>query len=287
MKKIFVIFLLLISLGSNAQIPFQTRQTAMTLPKKSFEFAVFAPSRYGLFNHTEIYTNPFIDWQLPNLGLKQLWFVKHAKRDKGFFKSRDFYFSTVHNFDCPTMFLRSTQNHKSEFISDTSQIKFLFSMKNEFRVSTFLKRKTSCDAADFLFTLRLGVKNTFNYKDKSTFLPVNRPQLWYKETVCATDTVVWFVGADLDFHLTSKINFLADLDFYSVDWKVKDFSLESKLGVYGYFGKKNNMMWYGGLKFMVTTFDKHPSFRLLPMADFSYFFRFKKNRETGLFGEMR
>jgi hypothetical protein len=92
------------------------------------------------------------------------------------------------------------------------------------------------------------------------------------------------VGADLDIHITGKLNLLVDADFYSVDWNVKDWSGENKLFVYGYFGYKQNIMLQAGVKLMYGTVFGDMKFHALPMIDASYFFSLKKKRDKGLFG---
>ena len=70
-----------------------------------------------------------------------------------------------------------------------------------------------------------------------------------------------------------------------VDWNVKDFSVESKIFVYGYFGMKRNIMLEGGLKFVAGHVYSSPKFQILPMIDLSYFFKLKKKRDIGLFDD--
>jgi len=114
--------------------------------------------------------------------------------------------------------------------------------------------------------------------------PIDRHTLWYRESVVCLDTIVWFVGVDLDIHITGKLNLLVDADFYSVDWNVKDWSGENKLFLYGYFGYKQNIMLQGGVKLMYGTVFGDMKFHALPMLDVSYFFSLKKKRDKGLFG---
>ena len=117
--------------------------------------------------------------------------------------------------------------------------------------------------------------------------PVTKTPLWYRETVVCLDTIVWFVGADVDFSITGRLNMLADLDFYSVDWNVKDYSVESKIFVYGYFGMKHNVMLSAGVKLACGSVYGDTKFAVLPMLDISYLFKLKKKKKhgTGLFGD--
>lgn len=283
MKKILC-SLLFISMifTALAQAPFQTRNTAITLEKGTFEFSAFACSRWGCGNKTELFTNPAADWQLPHAGIKHLWYVKKAQHQGGWFSKRNFYFSTRHIVDYPTMFFNSVQKHK-DWINDSITVPGILTMSNEIRVSTFLKAETSCSKPDFLFTLRGGLKNSFNFKD-SDFMPVQR-KLWYRETVVCCDTVVWFVGADIDFSITDRLNLSADVDFYSVDWNVDDFSIENKIFVYGYFGMRHRLMAQAGIKTGYETFDGDHCFFILPMIDVSFFLKPKSGRQKGLFGD--
>ena len=287
MKKQFLVILLTLFTCSfmNAQVPFQSRPTAFTIGHKEFEISLFAPSRYGFYKNTEVFSTVFLDWKLPNVGIKRLWWKKPAKSKQGFFKSRDIYFGTVHNLDYPNMFFKGVQNHKKDYISDTCVLPNVITMRNEARMTFFLKKKTSCDAPNFLFTLRAGVKNSFKLRKDYNMPPVKKTPLWYRETVVCLDTIVWFVGADVDFSLTGRLNMLADLDFYSVDWNVKDYSFESKISVYGYFGMNHNILLTAGVKLVCGTVYSDMKFSVLPMLDVAYLFKLKKKkREVGLFG---
>lgn len=270
---------------SNAQAPFQSRPTAITIPRKSFELSVFSPTRYGCGKKTEVFSSVLADWNLPNLGLKHTWIHKPVRGDgEGFFRDRDIYFATVHNVDYPTMFFKTVQKHTSKYIPDTCTVPNVITMRNEARVSLMLKKKTLCDPANFFLTLRAGVKNSFKIKKDADMPPIPR-QMWYRESVVCLDTIVWFAGADLDIHITDKLNLLVDADFYSIDWNVKDWALEHKIFVYGYFGLKGNVMLQGGVKLMYGPVMDDFKFMALPMIDASYFFALKKKRDVGLFGD--
>ncbi len=269
---------------ASAQPEFQTRPTACTLNKHHFEVPLFSPTRFAVGEKTEVFSSVLADWELPNLGLKHLWWKKPAQDDGGFLKTRDLFFGTVHTLDYPKPFFKSVQKHKPEYIADTCVLPNVVTMKNEARLTVMLKKRTNCEPGNFLFTLRAGVKNSFRLKKDATMPPVDK-MLWYRETVVCLDTTVWFVGADLDIHITGKLNLLVDADFYSVDWNVKDWSGENKLFVYGYFGYKQNIMLEGGVKLLYGTAFNDFKFMALPMIDVSYFFALKKKRDKGLFGD--
>lgn len=285
-KNVILIICLLYAAVLKSQVPFQSRPTAFTIDHKEFEISLLSPTRYGVGKKTEVFSTVFLDWKLPNAGLKHLWWKKPAKKDRGFFKSRDIWFGSVHNLDYPNMFFKSVQKHKPDYIADSCIVPNVITMRNELRMSLYLRKATSCDGPDFLFTLRAGIKNSFKIKKDVTMPPVTRNPLWYRETAVCLDTIVWFVGADLDFHLTDNLNMLVDLDFYSVDWNVKDHSLESKIFVYGYAGMHRRLMISGGIKLIAGSVYSENKYQILPMADVSYFWRLKKKREKGLFGEM-
>lgn len=271
--------------GARAQAPFQSRPTAITIPKNYFEVSAFSPSRYGCGKRTEIFSTVFLDWKLPNLGLKHTWIHKPARDGEGFFRERDFYFATVHNFDYPSMFFKMVQRHKPSFISDTATVPSVVTMRNEARVSIMLKKKTLCDPANFFLTIRAGVKNSFKAGGADATMPPVQRQLWYRETVVCLDTIVWFAGLDLDVHITGKMNLLLDADFYSVDWNVKDWSGENKVFLYGYFGLNGNIMLQAGAKLLYGSVCGHSKVMAYPMADISYFFGVRKKRDVGLFGD--
>lgn len=285
LQHILVLIIALFSTATaNAQAEFTTRPTACTIEKNRFEVALFSPTRYGVGKNTEIFSSIFADWKLPNIGAKHLWFVKKQKDGTGFFRTRDIYFGTVHNLDYPKMFFESVQKHMSSYIADTCIVPNVLTMRNEARMTIMLKKRTVCNPANFLFTLRAGVKNSIRINKDATMPPIDK-MLWYRETVVCLDTVVWFAGVDLDIHITDKLNLLVDADFYSVDWNVKDWAGENKVFLYGYLGLKRNLMVEGGVKLLYGTVYNKMKVMALPMLDVSYFFGFKKKLEKGLYGE--
>ena len=283
MKRFLTLFIIvLMAVEMKAQAPFQSRPTAYTVDNKTFEFALFAPTRYGFCKNTEVFSSVLADWKLPNIGIKRLWFTKEAKRDDGFFRSRRIYFGTLHNFDYPKMFFETVQDKKPKLIADTCVVPNVLTMKNEARATILLKNKTSCDAGNFLLTVRAGVKNSFKLSKDATMPPINKA-LWYRESVVCLDTIVWFVGADLDIHFNDRLNILVDADFYSVDWDVKAWSGENKVFVYGYCGQNRRILAQAGFKVDYGTVFGDFKTLLLPMIDISYFFAPRKAREKGLF----
>ena len=285
MKRILTLFIIVLCAAEMmAQAPFQSRPTAYTVDNKSFEFALFAPTRYGFCKNTEVFSSVLADWKLPNIGIKRLWFTKEAKRDDGFFRSRRIYFGTLHNFDYPKMFFESVQDKKPKLIADTCTVPNVLTMKNEARATILLKNRTSCDAGNFLLTVRAGVKNSFKLSKDATMPPVNKA-LWYRETVVCLDTIVWFVGADLDIHFNDRLNILVDADFYSVDWGVKACSGENKVFLYGYCGQNRRIMAQAGFKVAYGTVFGDFKTLILPMIDISYFWSLPKSRDNGLFGK--
>ena len=285
MKRFLTLFIIvLIAVEVKAQAPFQSRPTAYTVDNKSFEFALFAPTRYGFCKNTEVFSSVLADWKLPNIGIKRLWYVKPEKRDDGFFRSRRIYFGTLHNFDYPKMFFKSVQDKKPNLIADTCVVPNVLTMKNEARATILLKNKTSCDAGNFLLTVRAGVKNSFKISKDATMPPIDKA-LWYRESVVCLDTVVWFVGADLDIHFNDRLNILVDADFYSVDWGVKAWSGEHKVFLYGYCGQRRRIMAQVGFKVAYGTVFGDFKTLVLPMIDFSYFWSLPKSRERGLWDQ--
>ena len=282
---IVLLFIFLITSGvAMAQPEFQTRPTACTIDKHRFELSLFAPSRYGIGEKTEVFTDVLGDVMIPNVGLKHRWFTKPAEDDGGFLRTRELHFATVHNIDYPGIFFKGVQKHKPSYIPDTCTVPSVITLRNEARLTIMLKKKTNCEPGNFLLTLRAGIKNSFKVGKEATMPPIDRHTLWYRESVVCLDTIVWFVDADLDIHITGKLNLLVDADFYSVDWNVKDWSGENKLFLYGYFGYKQNIMLQGGVKLMYGTVFDDFKFHALPMLDVSYFFSLKKKRDKGLFG---
>ena len=84
MKKYILLFLFLMIGGvAIVQPEFQTRPTACTIDKHRFELSLFAPSRYGIGEKTEVFTSVLGDVMIPNVGLKHRWFTKPAQDEGG------------------------------------------------------------------------------------------------------------------------------------------------------------------------------------------------------------
>lgn len=279
---IAVTFLIFLINNLQSQTPFTTRETAKTIGKKHLEASLFLPLRYGIGKKTELYTKPIVIWKLPHIGIKQNWFSKNQSRNGTSFKDKAWYISTVHSFNYPTMLLKFEEKYRiKNFIkSDSKPIPHIFSFKNELRISTILKSRSSCDYENYLLTLRLGHQFAIE-SDKSEIKPI-KEHIFYRETAIYHDTAVWYVGLDLNTHLTNRINWLIDLDFYSIGYKINDWSIEHKGMIYWLMGRKKRIRAFVGYKLIYGTIHSETSFKFYPLFDIQYLFRSKKHEE-GLF----
>ncbi len=280
-RTIITSICLAFSVGLSAQMPFQTRETAKTLPHKHFEISVIQPTRYGVGKKTELMANPFIIWKHPNLGVKHLWYHKKPAKSDKFLSSRGIYFSTLHTANYPTMSLKFIQNRNiRNYIPAYSEIPQIIALKNELRISTLLKRSTSCEPSNFVITYRLGIQNAFEFGN-NTFVPINQ-YILYRETEIYKDTFIWYTGFDIDGRITNKINFIADLDFYAANFKVNDWSVEHKAFIYWNAGRKKRLLFDLGYKVAIGSLNNKLRFFIFPVFDVLFLFK-PGGRQKGLF----
>jgi hypothetical protein len=93
---------------------------------------------------------------------------------------------------------------------------------------------------------------------------------------------MWYVGVDLDGHLTESLDFFVDIEFQSVDWAVKAFAIEHKAGI-NFMLSENVRIWMG-YKAAFGNYTAPTAFFISPMADLVFGFRKPKfGRQKGLF----
>ncbi|MEN8121871.1 MAG: hypothetical protein ABFS35_16090 [Bacteroidota bacterium] len=269
-KLSIIVLFSLTSLNLSAQYELWTVGTARTIPEGHLDISVFRPARYGISKTLEVSAQPFIFPVLPNGQVKKTWI------------KRDIMLASVHGVNYPTIFLNIVRKRDNlELIPVDSVVPHLFAFKNELIVSKILKKATTCDAENFLLSLKLGVQ--FAYQFGENTLPQIEKPLIYPRTYIYHNEILWYVGVDIDGHLNSFINFSADVDFLSVGLEIDDFAIEHKGMLMMPLTK--SLMILGGYKFSYGTYPSGSKFGIYPMLDISwkYIFKQRKAKQLKLF----
>jgi len=268
---LFFLCVLFFSVGVRSQHNIWSVGTAKTLDKRQYYYGIFEPLRYGLTKRVELQTYPLACVVFPNLSFKINWIAVN----------NNWYLSTRHAASYPTFGLRISQEQDfRELIPDTTHVPQMIGVTNEILFSKWLIPESSCEAADMLLTIKAGIK--FAYKFEETGFPNINQSVIYHQAAIYRDSILWYVGIDLDGHAGEKMNFCLDLDFMSVN-QLDDWAIQHKGMLIIPFGKRANFI-IGYLINYGTYPDKNRIFAM-PLIDLSWYFRGKKPAEKGLFDE--
>ena len=269
--KYFLIFLFLInSIDLFSQLEIWTVGTARTIPKNRLEVSAFRPARYGLTNSLEVSAQPFAFVFFPNAQIKKNWINKSIS------------VATVHGLNYPTMFLNfARKRNREDIIPIDSIVPNLIVVKNEVIISKILKEGESCEAENFLLSLKIGAQ--FALKFGESTLPLIEKPIIYQRTSVYHDKLLWYVGADLDGHINGFLNFSVDVDFFSVGAGIDDYAIEHKGLVL--MGITNSLTVAGGYKISYGSYSAGNQFFIWPLIDISwkYNFKTKKPQQLDLF----
>jgi len=269
-KLIIVILFSLTSLSLSAQYEIWSVGTARTIPEGHLDVSVFRPARYGISKTLEVSAQPFVFPVLPNGQVKKTWITG------------DIMLASVHGINYPTLFLNIVRKRdNSELIPIDSIVPQLFAFKNEVIVSKILKKPTTCDAENFLLSLKLGIQFAFQFGE-NTLPQIEKPVI-YPRTYIYHKEILWYVGADIDGHLNSFINFSADVDFLSMGLGIDDFAIEHKGMLM--MPLTESLMILGGYKLSYGTYPSGSKLGIYPMLDISwkYIFKQRKAKQLKLF----
>ncbi len=265
---------ILLSFPSFAQLEIWTVGTARTIYKGHLDVSLLRPARYGITKSLEVSAQPLAFPIFPNAQIKKNWY------------DREIAIATVHGLNYPTMALNMQRKRdKEDWIPIDSVVPQLIVVKNEVIVSKMLTEATSCEAANNFLSIRAGIQ--FALKFKESTLPLIEKPIIYQRTSVYHDQILWYVGADLDAHLNSFINYSVDLDFLSVGIGIDDWAVEHK----GMLMMKitNSLMVLAGYKVSYGTYPDTNRFGIYPLFDISWTYKFKnlKKDELNLFKDKK
>lgn len=271
-KLLILLSFFFISFSLSAQYEIWTVGTASTIPEGHLDVSVFRPARYGITKTLEISAQPFIFPVLPNGQIKKTW---HKK---------EFVFASVHGINYPTIFLNIVRKRdNTELIPIDSVVPQLIAFKNEVIVSKILKKATTCEAENFVLSLKLGVQFAFQLSEST--LPLIEKPILYPRTSIYHKEILWYVGADIDGHLNSFINFSADVDFLSIGAGIDNFAIEHKGMLM--MPLTESLMILGGYKLSFGSYPSGSKLGIYPLLDISwkYIFKQRKAKQLDLFKE--
>ena len=270
-QKIIRPSLILIFIFSHLQLSAQfelwTVGTGKTIHEGNLEVSIFRPARYGITRTLEVSAHPLAFFVLPHAQVKKNWY------------DREISVATIHGLNYPTIFLNIVRKRNNEnLIPIDSVVPQLFAFKNEVIVSKMLKEATSCEAGNYLLSLKLGFQ--FALKFGNSTLPYIEKPIIFQRTSIYHDKLLWYVGADLDAHLNSFINYSVDVDFLSIGFDIEDWAIEHKGMIMWKF--TNSLMALIGYKISYGTYHGNPGIGIYPMADISWTYKFKLKKEKQL-----
>ena len=268
---IFVIFFGGFGTLSFAQFELLTVGTAYTIPQSHMDVSIFRPARYGISNTFEVSAQPFVFLVFPNAQVKKTWY------------KRKFAIASVHGLNYPSLSLNMLRKRDKEgYIPFDSLVPQMITFKNELIVSKMLKKKTTCEAANYLLSVKIGAQFAWQFKKGN--IPAMEKPVIYPLTSIYQKKLLWYAGVDIDAHLNSWINFSADVDFMSVKFNMEDIAIEHKAMIM--LPLTNSLMLLGGYKFFYGTYPSgNTQIAVYPLIDVSwkYIFKPKKARELDLF----
>lgn len=274
MIRIFIITVLcLIKIQLYAQHPVWTTGNARVVPQSYIELSLTELSKYGLPYNMELMAQVPAIAAVPNLGIKKQWLRK----------SGDWYFASRHHAYYPGIAFRLLQltGYRS-VLDDTIQMPFILSFTNELMFSKWLIQASSCEAQNYLLTLRAGLKNAM--VGSADTVPLFEYPFIFHETQVFQQKNVWYVGIDLDGSLSESMNFCVDIDFYSVNWLVEDFAIQHKGMLY--IPLTHRLTGIIGYKAAYSTYPyRDNSLKVYPFIDLILSFRNKKKDDRQLFNK--
>ncbi|MFN8255343.1 MAG: hypothetical protein U0W24_06615 [Bacteroidales bacterium] len=268
----FILFLIILfeTTYSFSQIELLTVGTAKTIPKGHLEISLFRPARYGITKSLEVSAQPFAFPIFPNAQVKKNWYDK------------EFSIATFHGINYPTIALNMLRKRNKEgWIPVDSTIPNAIIIKNGVIASKMLKEATSCEAANYLLSVKLGINFAVKFKD-GTMPPIQKP-IVYPRTSVLLDQPLWYAGVGLDAHLNSFLNYAVDLDFLSVGMAIDDWAIENQ----GLIMTKitNSLLLVAGYRLSFGTYPEGNKFGIYPLLDISWTYKFRnlKKDELDLF----
>ena len=262
---LLAIFVVSINTSVFSQCGLWTLGSAKTIDKDALKVGAFTPMRYGITNTFEVQSHLWVMYPLPNISVKKQW----HELESGWL------FGSIHSFYYPTPAYRLYSRYSLVPLQPIKRAPHLFQFRNEIRFSKILKKKTYCEAANYLLTLRAGNIHVFGFRD-TTIQTLDYPLL-YRSTAVSDQRDLFYVGADLEAWANPYVNYAVDLDFYLLSNPLTNWFLESKVLLYG--KTKPNQTLHAGFKMVLGNYPTGVEFDVMPVVEYIYHIRLKKSKE--------
>ncbi len=260
--------LLLVASFSYSQ-EFWTVGTAKTVEHRNFDASLLRATHYGLTPTLEIAAHPVLFLALPHVNFKKTWY-------DGSFK-----IATIHGFHYPKFALSIIRDLKiGNLIHPDSLIPSIYAFRNEIIVSFLLKKKTSCTPPNYLLSIKLG--NKFAFMNDSTLPVIDKPYLYQETAIYHPKQKLWYLGVDLDGHLTQSIDFSVDMELQTIDL-ISDWAVSHKGLLRIPVGERSTFT--AGYWLSYGSYPTKNQFAIVPFIDYSWIIVRKNKKEMSLFKE--
>ncbi len=269
LRCLSLIVILSVSGLAFSQMELWTVGTAKTIPKRNLEISLFRPARFGISSKLEFSAHPIGFFFIPHAQIKKNWY------DGGIS------IATVHGINYPTIALKLLKNlDREDYLRKDDVVPQIVAFKNEIIISKLLKKRTTCEAGNYLLSLKFGIQLS-TAKADSSLSHIQNPIL-YPRTEIYHPSNLWYVGIDLDARFNSYINYCIDVDYLSVGGEWKDYAIEHKALIMTKL--TNSVTVAAGYKLTYTTLNdqQRTTLYLFPLIDISWVYKFRKKKELGL-----
>ncbi|MBT3755133.1 MAG: hypothetical protein HOD64_01460 [Candidatus Cloacimonetes bacterium] len=211
MKKIIILIVIsLVMLSLSAETSIWSKGTTDVLPQGRWEVGIFQPLSYGLNETTELSTYALADLVMPNITLKKFW------------KNLDgLEFTSKHSFIYPSLFLNVMAKEGAfGILPDNSVIPHIFVLNNQFMLSYKYNEYLN-------FIPKIGFSAALVIGD-SDFPTIDMP-IVYNRTSIYHENIMFNIGLDVRGSVSSKFEYLVDIDKFIMDKEYCEYSYEHKL----------------------------------------------------------
>lgn len=255
MKKIIIILVIsFVTLSLFAESSIWSKGTTDVLPQGRWEVGVFQPLSYGLNETMELSTFALADLVMPNITLKKFW--KNMEGWK---------FTSKHSLLYPSILLNVMAKEGAlGILPDNSVIPHIFVLSNQFMISYKYN--------EYLNIIpKIGFSAALVAGD-SDFPTIDMPFV-YNRTSIYHENVMFNVGLDVRGNISSKFEYLVDIDKFIMDKEYCEFSYEHKAMLIWKINRKFALS--GGYKL---TYSDYPSKMqrstdIIPLIDFQVGFK--------------
>lgn len=246
--------------------------TAFPTPKSAKDISVVNSSRFGLSENIELSSNILMNFFAPNLFLKY-----NYKKDKLWISSRHGLYSATMGME------RLSEFDYVQKVDTTEKVPFSMSLRNEIILSYPIFDNLDCGSRQpyLIFSLVGGVDYGYRFTNWNGAL-INDSYLEPRSASLLGDGFMLRLMGRVDYLPTQRWKIEGEIaainDNFNSTW-----GFEGK-GIAKYF-LFLNLSTSLGFMTSYSTGNSTPSFKILPMIDFTYYIGTRQNRERGLWNK--